>query len=272
MSRQANKEVFPQKLYIALRTKFKSLKKKEQSSVILFLFHPPVSALTTPISRSIYVPVSPNLQFLKQDTLSLASKLCQMLFLLLGTLPMPTFSLIVLEPSGPGSDISPPRKIFPGAPPPLVWGRPHSDESQPLSEPLHPGFITSFHNDLDYKIIHLFHWTEAPPGGDCACLGHCLISGSKHNTWHTVCSTHICQVALSLQTNFDHIIGRLDFFGGSGGKESAGNTGDQGLISGSGRSPGEGNGYPLQYSCLENLTDKEPGGLQSMGLQRVGHD
>ena len=34
---------------------------------------------------------------------------------------------------------------------------------------------------------------------------------------------------------------------------------------------GEGNGIPLQYSCLENPMDKEPGGLQSMGLLRVGH-
>ena len=32
------------------------------------------------------------------------------------------------------------------------------------------------------------------------------------------------------------------------------------------------NGIPLQYSCLENSMDKEPGGLQSMGFQRVGHD
>ena len=32
-------------------------------------------------------------------------------------------------------------------------------------------------------------------------------------------------------------------------------------------SPGEGNGYPLQYSCLENSWTKEQGGLQSMGLQ-----
>ena len=47
---------------------------------------------------------------------------------------------------------------------------------------------------------------------------------------------------------------------------------DMGLIPGSGRSPGEGNGNPLQYSCLENLWTEEPGGLQSMGLQRVGHD
>ena len=42
------------------------------------------------------------------------------------------------------------------------------------------------------------------------------------------------------------------FPGGSGSKESACNAGDPGLIPGSGRSPGEGNGYPLQYSCLEN--------------------
>ena len=39
------------------------------------------------------------------------------------------------------------------------------------------------------------------------------------------------------------------FPGGSDGKEFACNAGDQGLIPGSGRSPGDGNGYPLQYSC-----------------------
>ena len=40
----------------------------------------------------------------------------------------------------------------------------------------------------------------------------------------------------------------------------------------SGRSPGEGNSHPFQYSCLDNSTDKEPGGLQYMGPLRVGHD
>ena len=39
-------------------------------------------------------------------------------------------------------------------------------------------------------------------------------------------------------------------------KNSPANAGDTGLISGSGRSPGEGYGNPLQYSCLENLRDK----------------
>ena len=52
----------------------------------------------------------------------------------------------------------------------------------------------------------------------------------------------------------------MGFPGGSDGKESACNAGDPGSIPGSGRSPGEGNGNPLQYSCLGNLLDEEPGG------------
>ena len=48
---------------------------------------------------------------------------------------------------------------------------------------------------------------------------------------------------------------RKDFPGGSDGKASAYNAGDLGSIPGSGRSPGEGNGNPLQYSCLENPMD-----------------
>ena len=47
----------------------------------------------------------------------------------------------------------------------------------------------------------------------------------------------------------------LGFPGGSAGKESAHNAGDLGLIPGLGRSLGEGKGYPLQYSGLENSTD-----------------
>ena len=47
----------------------------------------------------------------------------------------------------------------------------------------------------------------------------------------------------------------LGFSGGSGGKESAYNEGDLGLIPGLGRCPGEGKGYPLQYSVLENSMD-----------------
>ena len=56
-----------------------------------------------------------------------------------------------------------------------------------------------------------------------------------------------------------------DFPGGSDDKASVYNVGDLGSIPGPGRSSGEGNGNPLQYSCLENSMDR---GV-SMGLQRV---
>ena len=54
--------------------------------------------------------------------------------------------------------------------------------------------------------------------------------------------------------NIWHVMG---FPGGSDDKESACNAGDPGSIPGSGRSPGEGNGNSLQYSCLENSKDRE---------------
>ena len=55
----------------------------------------------------------------------------------------------------------------------------------------------------------------------------------------------------------------------SAGKESDCNAGDLGSIPGLGKYPEGGHGNPFQYSCLEN--HHEPGRLQSMGLQRVGH-
>ena len=87
----------------------------------------------------------------------------------------------------------------------------------------------------------------------------CLVCPSKE---------HFCFV-LHLQTvNLVE-----DFLGGSDGKESAHNAGDPDWIPGLGRSLGEGNGYPLQYSCLENSMDKGAWcELQSLELQRVGHD
>ena len=51
-----------------------------------------------------------------------------------------------------------------------------------------------------------------------------------------------------------------------------GDTGDAGLIRASERSPGEENGNPLQYSCLENSMDRGAWGLQSTGSQRVRHN
>ena len=53
----------------------------------------------------------------------------------------------------------------------------------------------------------------------------------------------------------------MGFLGDSNGKESACNEGDLGLIPGLGRSPGEGNDNPLQFSCLENPMDRGAWGL-----------
>ena len=66
--------------------------------------------------------------------------------------------------------------------------------------------------------------------------------------------------------------GVLGFPGGSVSKESACNSGDQGSIPGSGRSDGEGNGIPLQYSFLENPMDKGLWRAVVHRVTRVGHD
>ena len=60
----------------------------------------------------------------------------------------------------------------------------------------------------------------------------------------------------------------IPFPGGSDGEESACNAGDPSLIPGLGKSPGEGYGYSLQYSGLENPWTEEPGGLQSMRSEK----
>ena len=60
---------------------------------------------------------------------------------------------------------------------------------------------------------------------------------------------------------------QIDFPGGLDSKASVYNVGDPGSIPGLGRSPGEGNGNPLQDYCLENPTDRG-----AYGSQRVGHD
>jgi len=67
----------------------------------------------------------------------------------------------------------------------------------------------------------------------------------------------------------------MGFPGGSEGKESAfkaGYAGDLGLTPGSGRSPGEGLGSLLQYSCLENPMDRGAWQAAAHGVARVGHD
>ena len=65
---------------------------------------------------------------------------------------------------------------------------------------------------------------------------------------------------------------RKTYICGSDRKESACNAGDLGLIPGLGRSSGEGNGNPLQYSCLENPMDREAWKATVHGIARVRHN
>ena len=62
-------------------------------------------------------------------------------------------------------------------------------------------------------------------------------------------------LAVFVQKLLFHIDFHMDFRGSSDGKASAYNAGDPASIPGSGRSPGEGNSYPLQYSSLKNSMD-----------------
>ena len=67
----------------------------------------------------------------------------------------------------------------------------------------------------------------------------------------------------------DEVLIHTSFPGGSVVKNPPANAGDTVLIPGLGRLPGEGNGNPLQDSCLENFHgEKEPGRLQSMGSKK----
>ena len=69
------------------------------------------------------------------------------------------------------------------------------------------------------------------------------------------CVYYISQVQNS---RLVRVFSQQGFTSNSAGKESPCNAGDSGLIPGSGRSPGEGNRYPLQYSDLENSMDYSP--------------
>ena len=70
--------------------------------------------------------------------------------------------------------------------------------------------------------------------------------------------------ALAIETSCGHVWG---FAGGSDGKESTCYAEDLGSIPGSGKSPGEGNSYPLQYSCLESPMDRGLAGYSPSCLQ-----
>ena len=84
-----------------------------------------------------------------------------------------------------------------------------------------------------------------------------IMASGPINSWHIdeetwkQCQTLFLGAPKSLQM----VIAAMKFPGGSDSKVSACNAGDLASIPGWGRSPGEGNGNPLQHSCLENPTD-----------------
>ena len=97
---------------------------------------------------------------------------------------------------------------------------------------------------------------------------------------HISCSLYHFLILCCRRSNYSIIVGFFfpllmcskGFPHISVGKESACNAGDLGSIPGSGQSPGEGNGNPLQYSCLENPMDRGTWRATVHGVTRVGHD
>ena len=88
-----------------------------------------------------------------------------------------------------------------------------------------------------------------------SCLGesfHAQVLGMTLSPWLSLVCCCITQSLLEFPSSYKDI---ENFPGGSEGKASAYDAGDPGSISGLGRSPGEGNGNPLQFSCLENPMD-----------------
>ena len=107
------------------------------------------------------------------------------------------------------------------------------------------------------------------PGGGCgsplqySCLENPMDRGAPRATVHRVAKswTQLKQLSAHSHTRillFSCNLWPMGFAGGSDGKESACNAGDLGLIPGFGRSPGEGNGYPLQYFSSFLTVTQEP--------------
>ena len=86
--------------------------------------------------------------------------------------------------------------------------------------------------------------------------GHSQKIEKQPGRWEKLFANHISNKGLISKIFKEFLEFPGSFPGSSVGKESACNAGDQGLIPGSGRSPREGNGNPLQYSCLENPVDR----------------
>ena len=146
----------------------------------------------------------------------------------------------------------------------VFWGQGHGLNDVHRSWPP-DGFlvILKVHGGPLWKESHL----QEAGIGLCFLLTqlHMLKKGIKGRNWWSV----FLQRTYCLSTGSPHL---NDLPGGSDGKASAYNAGDLDLIPGLGRSPGEGNGNPLQYSCLENPMDRGAWQATVHGVAKVRHD
>ena len=99
-------------------------------------------------------------------------------------------------------------------------------------------------------------------------LGACQGTESQN----VECCTKGQQNPVKLFRILKTLMGLKGFPGGSHSKESPCNAADLGSVPGSGRCPGEGSGFPLLCSCLENFMDRGAWWATVIGSQRVGHD
>ena len=138
-----------------------------------------------------------------------------------------------------------------------------------------------FHNFL--VVLFFFHMSDIRLRDIVMYLKSELVKGRIHSSPHFLPASLVLFVwyqenGLNYNINNNYYLltyyGLMCFPGGSVGKKSVcnANAEDLGLISGLGRSPGEGNDNPLQYSWLGKSMNRRVGGLQSMGSQRVGHN
>ena len=100
---------------------------------------------------------------------------------------------------------------------------------------------------------------------------HCLLEFAQtHTCVYWVSDAILLSHPLSPPSprKLNEVCKDLSFPGSSAVKNLPANAGDAGSIPGPERSPGEGNGSPLQYSCLANLLDRDLGGLQAVGSQK----
>ena len=173
-----------------------------------------------------------------------------------------------IQPSHLLSSPSPPASIFPSIRVfsnesavcirwPKYWS--FSFSISPSNE--HPGLISFRMDFLDLLAVQGIHSSKASIL-QCSAFLIVQVSHPYMTTGKTIDLTRQTFVGkvMSLLFNMLHwssLSSKGDFPGGSDSKASAYNVGDPDSIPGSGRSSGEGNGNPLQYSCLENTMDGE---------------